>query len=99
MEGLCRALSGLFSVSPHPSRPSALTGSHVGRLCLEGAVALGPVTPWFAYRTQKSINWHLLHCGLRTVLPAIGKALDQAPPSLICEHWVLFASSPRRLND
>lgn len=94
MEGLCRALSGLFSMSPLCSRLSALTGSDVGRPYLEGAVAFGPVTPWFAYRTQKSINWHLFHCGLCTVLPAIGKAPDQAHPSLIYEHWVLFASFP-----
>lgn len=83
MESLCRALSELFSMSPHPSRLSALTGSDVERPCLEGAVALGPVTPWFAYRTQKSINWHLFPCGLCTVLPAIGKAPDQAHPSLM----------------
>lgn len=76
MERLCRALSGLFSLPPHPSWLSALTGSDVGRLCLEGAIALGHVTPGFASRTNKSIRWHLLHCGLCVDLPAIGKAPD-----------------------
>lgn len=99
MERLCRALSGLFSLPPRPSQLSAPTGSDVGRLCLEGAVALGPVTPGFAYRTNKSISWRLFHCGLRVVLPAVGKAPDQAPPSLIYECWVLFASSLEHLNN
>lgn len=94
MERLCRALSRFFSLPPHPSQPSAPAGSDVGRLCLEGAVGLGPVTPGFAYRTNKSINWCLFHCGLCVVLLSIGKVHDQPHLRLIYECWVLFASSP-----
>lgn len=66
MQGSVRALFHVTS-PPHPQL-SALTGSDVGRPYLEGAVALGPVTTWFAYKDTEKHQLASVDC-VQSCLP------------------------------